>query len=309
MAKNNTIHSPIKFNIRYQAIFHSPNNNIIKVWLTQPLSSITQKIETFSISPRPQKCYLDTQCNKILYFEFEGIKDINIQMDIKVILWKNKVNLIKEKISLPAYSSRLFRQYTKNEKFLEQIPAVKVLAQKIINRDSYVLKKIQSVFNFVVKNFKYCYPIRQRGVKNLNLNKLRGDCAEYSSLFVAICRILKIPARNNTGFVIFPKQKKISEHGWASAYLKPYGWLDFDTQYASLEKNAKKYFAQKSDYRIVFTSGFNIPLKPAIPKGFRINYWNELGLPLTNESVQTLQPLVFASQKDIEFKDSIELVP
>ncbi|MBU4332236.1 transglutaminase-like domain-containing protein [Patescibacteria group bacterium] len=242
-----------------------------------------------------------------MYFEFKDQKNINIQMDIKATLWKNKINLTKEKFSLPLSSLKLFQQYTKNEKFLEQTPAVKDLTKNIIIKDGYILDTIQSVFNFIIKKFKYFYPVKQRGVKYLNLKRLKGDCGEYSSLFVAICRILKIPTRNNTGFVIFPKQKRIVKHGWASVYLKPFGWLDFDTQYASLEKNTKKYFGQRSDYRIVFTNGFNIPLKPVIPKSFQINHWNKLGLPLTNDSVQTLQPIVFASKKDVKFEDKIEL--
>lgn len=302
------IFSPRKFNIQYQCSFNSSDKNIIRVWLAQPLNSATQTIESFLISPKPQKHYKDTQGNKILYFEFKDQKKVNIQMNIVAALWKNKIDLMKKKISLSPPSSKLFQQYTKNEKILEQTLAVKKLTKKIINKNDYILNAIQSVFNFIIKNFQYRYPIKQRGVKFLNLKRLKGDCGEYSSLFVTMCRILKIPARNNTGFVIFPKQKKIVEHGWASVHLKPYGWLDFDTQYATLEKNKKNYFAQRNDYRIVFTNGFNIPLKPAIPKSFRINYWNKLGLPLTNNSVQTLQPIVFASKKDIKFKDRIKVI-
>jgi len=302
------IFSPRKFNIRYQADFNNPNKNNIRIWLAQPLNSITQKIESFSISPKPQRHYRDIQGNKILYFEFKNQKNINIKMDIKATLWKNKINLTEEKLSLPSVSTKLFKQYTKNEKFLEQTVAIKELTKEIIDKDDCILNKIQSIFNFIAKNFKYCHLVKQRGVKYLDLKQLSGDCGEYSSLFVAMCRILKIPARNNTGFVIFPKQKRIVEHGWASVYSKKIGWLDFDVQYTSLEKDTKKYFGQRSDYRIIFTNGFNIPLKPSIPKNFQINYWNDLGLPLTNNSVQILQPIVFASKKDIKFRGRIELI-
>jgi len=183
---------------------------------------------------------------------------------------------------------------------------IKAILDELLDSAKKEFKNLRE--NFIVKNFTYCYPVQQRGVKYLSLDNLIGDCGEYSSLFVTMCRILKIPARNNTGFVIFPKQKKINEHGWANIYLKPYGWLDFDTQYASLEKNASPYFGRRNDYRISFTNGFNIPLKPSIPKDFKINYWNEHGMPLTHTAAQTLQPIIFASQKEIEFKDSLELL-
>lgn len=302
------IYSPKEFNIRYQATLYAAGESSIRVWLSQPLNFATQKIESFSISPKPQKHYKDAQGNKVLYFEFKDSKKISIQMDITATLWKNNIDVFKEDLSFPSASTKLFRRYTKNEKFLEQIAAIKDLTRKVTSEDKCIVNAIQSVFNFIVRNFRYRYPITQRGMKYVDVKRPEGDCGEYSSLFVTMCRILKIPARNNTGFVIFPRQKKVIEHGWASLYLKRLGWLDFDTQYASLEKNTNKYFGKRSDYRIVFTNGFNIPLRPNIPKDFKTDYWNRCGLPLTKSSVQTLQPMIFASKEDVKFRDSIELL-
>ncbi|MFH0803696.1 MAG: transglutaminase-like domain-containing protein [Candidatus Tagabacteria bacterium] len=306
-------YNPQKFNIKYRAIINFLNaKNDTKMWVVKLSNSSYQKIERFSISQKPQNIYKDGQENKILYFEFKNQKKIDIKIDIKVMLWKNKINLKKRSISLIKLPSQLINKYTKSERFLEQIPEIKKLTLQITKNDKSALDKIQSIFNFVTQKFKYCYPVRQRGVKYLNLNNLKGDCGEYSGLFIVMCRILKIPARDNTGFVIFKKEKKIVEHGWASVYLKPYGWITIDPQYASLEKDLKtgikKYFGQNSDYRITFTNGFNIPLKPAIPRSFRLDYWNKIGLPLNNESVQTLQPIVFVSKKEVKFKDSIKLI-
>ena len=122
-----------------------------------------------------------------------------------------------------------------------------------------------------------------------------------------MCRILKIPARNNTGFVISPDFRKIVEHGWASIYLKPYGWLDFDTQYASTEKNKMKYFGQRKDYRITFVNGFNIPLKPLIPKNFKLNNRDDSNISIKNNSAQILQPLVFISNNNLSPKIKIRI--
>jgi len=286
-------YSPRKFNIEYKAKFTKiGKNNKIKAWISQPLTFGCQKIEKFSIHPRPQKIYTDRQGNKILHFLLKQEKEAEIRMNIKTTLWKNKIKIKKEKISLP--DIKLFNKYMKNERFLEQTPQIKKLTYEITKDNDFLLDRIKSIFNFTSKNFKYCYPVKKRGVKNLKLNDLKGDCGEYSSLFVTMCRILKIPARNNTGFVISPKHKKVAEHGWASIYLQPYGWIDFDAQYASTEKNgAKKYFGQRNDYRIVFTNGFNIPLKPSDLK--------------TNNPAQALQPLIFISKNNLVFKDEIEL--
>lgn len=298
-----------EFDIEYKANFVSLVNNDVRIWVAKPANSKLQKIKKFSILPVPQRIYRDNQGNKILYFNFKNQRKIEIKFNVKAILKQSKTELNRDRILVP---KNILKRYIKSERFLEQIPEIKKLTREITNNSKNNLDKIKLIFSFIAKNFKYCYPIKKRGVKNLNLKNLKGDCGEYSSLFVTMCRILGIPARNNTGFVIFPKYGKISEHGWASIYLKPYGWVDIDSQYASLEKNIeigiKKYFGQRTDYRITFINGFNIPLKPGVPKNFRVTYWKNLGLPMANNSVQILQPLVFASKSKVKFKDNIKLI-
>jgi len=299
-------YNPKKFNIEYIAKFESSTKeNQIKVWIAQPLSFGCQRIDSFSIFPKPKNLYKDTQGNKILYFCFKDFKNFEIKMNIKTTLWKKKINLKENNLSI---NNKLFDRYLKSEEFLKQTPEIKKITYEITKGDESDLDKIKSIFNFIVYNFKYCYPVENRGVEKLNLKNLKGDCGEYSSLFVTMCRILKIPAKNNTGFVISPTYNKIIEHGWASAYLKLCDWIDFDTQYASTEKNKmENYFGQRSDYRITFTNGFNIPLKPSIPKTFKLDFWNNTGLPLKNNSAQTLQPIIFASKNNLKFKNSIKI--
>jgi len=299
-------HSPKKFNIRYKAFFNSPSNNEIRAWIAQPLTFGCQKIESFSISPKPKNHYKDGQGNKILYFQFKNGGNIEIKIDFKATLWKDSFDMKKEIVLLN--KDKKLKRFLKNEEFLKQMSEIKNLMNKITKDNKSDLDKIKSIFNFIVQNFKYCYPVKQRGVEKLNLNNLKGDCGEYSSLFVTMCRMLNIPARNNTGFIISPTYKKIVEHGWASLYLKSYGWIDFDTQYASTEKGrSKKYFGQRNDYRIIFINGFNVSLKPSIPKNFNLNFWNNIGIPLKNNSAQTLQPIIFTYKNDLNFGDEIKI--
>ena len=300
-------HSPKDFQIKYEAVLKSSGKNSVRAWMAEPQNSSKQRVNSISIIPEPNSEYKDKKGNKILYFNIKDEDSIKIEMEIGVTLWKEKIDLKSENFRIPDKPSGIFANYTKSEKFLEQDRKLKDLTERIAGKGDDTYSKIRSVFDFTVENFQYRYPIRKRGVRNLNLDDLKGDCGEYSSLFVAMCRSMGIPAVNLTGFVIFPKEGSVVEHGWSSVYLEPKGWMDFDTQYASLENNKDKYFAQRDEYRVVFTEGFNIPLKPSIPEGFSTSYWKDAGLPVTGNSVQTLQPLVFASKYELEFKDSIEL--
>lgn len=62
----------------------------------------------------------------------------------------------------------------------------------------------------------------------------KGDCSEYSDLFVALCRAKGIPARVIEGFLITPTPDGDSpKHAWTEVYIDPGrgavpGWVPFD---------------------------------------------------------------------------------
>ncbi len=294
---------------QYEARLESDKKETeIKIWLAQPIDSFYQKINSFKINIKPDFIYQDQQGNKILYCKIKKSLKTTIKIDIHATLSKDDKDAA---CLLPAVKKiRLEKKWLKSEKFLEQTKTLKEITLKLTAKDKDDWGKVRTIFDFVANSFHYQYPVKNRGVKNLDLTNLGGDCAEYSGLLVTMCRILNIPAKNQTGFVIDGKNKSAAEHGWASIYLKKYGWRDIAPQYASLEKNptlGKKYFLRRCDYRLNFVDGFNLPLKPNIPAGFNKKFWLEQGLPLTNTQVQTLQPLIFVSDKPVKFTEKIKL--
>ncbi len=61
----------------------------------------------------------------------------------------------------------------------------------------------------------------------------RGTCDEYTSLFVAMCRALGIPARYISGIAYsnIPEIEGFGAHAWAEVYFPDYGWIPFDATY------------------------------------------------------------------------------
>lgn len=266
---------------------------LVKLWLAKPAILPYQKILNWESSAQPQKTYIDNQNNEILYFNFQNPKKTRLAVSALLELKRNYVD--KRRLS---YKEK--KIWIKPEKFLEQPTWLKKITKQIISANQKPLDKARRIFEFVYQNFTYQYPVNKRGVSNLKPHNLKGDCAEYAGLFVAMCRTAGIPAKNLTGFIIDTDKKRLLEHGWAAFYIDRYGWLQVDPQYASLERTdreAKKYFTILPDWRFIITQGFNIPLNPPIPKKISLKYWNKRGLPLTRKSVQTLQPLVFVDYK------------
>jgi len=295
-----------EFKILYKASFKSKSENEIMIWLAEPADSNYQKIENYSINLNQDSEYRVNE-NHIHFFRLSD-RNIELNVGIKAVLSKEIISA--EKLVFGKLPKEISTQYLSSEKYLEQTREIIDLTKKIIRDKKAPLEKIRAIFKYVIENFKYCYPVKKRGVENLDLKNLSGDCAEYSSLFVTMCRIAGIATRNVTGYVIFENKNQISEHGWAQVYTDR-GWLDADPQYASLEKNVEtgteKYLFNRTEYRIIFTNGFNISLKPSIPAGFDKSNMAKLGLPIDRKNVQVLQPLVFASKKPVNFENMIVL--
>lgn len=301
-----------KYKIKYTAVLKTSKPGI-KLWLAQPINRDYQKISNFSISLPIQSKYQDPYKNTVNYLNFPKNNEIKLEADFEVQNKFFKKNIDAQKTKLPLKKSLVFKNYTKNVKFLEQTPTMKKLAYLLSKNEKNPINIAQKIFSYTINNFQYQHPVKKRGVKNLRLNNLKGDCGEYSGFFATLCRINHIPTRINTGFVVFPENKAIKEHAWNSIYLKPYGWLDVDTQYGALEKNQeiafKKYFCKRGENRISFIINYNIPIRPRIPQDYKLNYWKECYLSISKNYVQILQPLIFATKHPVSlFKEKFKLI-
>lgn len=100
-----------------------------------------------------------------------------------------------------------------------------------------------------------------------------GDCGQIALTFMTLCRIKGVPARWESGWMIYPDGKNL--HDWTSIYLDPYGWVPVDPNFgleawktwSSLERDerellSKFYFGHLSPYRLVANDQFGEPHRP-----------------------------------------------
>ena len=94
-----------------------------------------------------------------------------------------------------------------------------------------------------------------------------GNCTDYHSYFMSLCRTMGVPARFHMGFLI-PDEKEDSKgevkgyHCWADYYKEGRGWFPVDISEA--DKDPSKidyYFGTVDKNRIEFTIGRDLNLK------------------------------------------------
>ena len=92
------------------------------------------------------------------------------------------------------------------------------------------LDMVKKIFKFVLRNMSYSgYNYNDKGALEA-LRTHRGDCSEYSDLFIALCRAKGLPARVAEGLT--SEYHVTPKHAWAEVFISGLGWIPFDPTFA-----------------------------------------------------------------------------
>jgi hypothetical protein len=92
-----------------------------------------------------------------------------------------------------------------------------------------------------------------------------GDCGQLSLLFITLCRYNGIPARWQSGFMLYPNGKNL--HDWAEIYFEGIGWIPVDSSFGlqAWGKNDDErlfFFGGQDAYHLTINNDFGRPLSP-----------------------------------------------
>ncbi|MEO0230800.1 MAG: transglutaminase-like domain-containing protein, partial [candidate division WOR-3 bacterium] len=116
--------------------------------------------------------------------------------------------------------------------------SLKIIAKDITKSGDTFIERIKNVYDFVTLKVRYSYVkpyIFYDNIPQFVAENLRGDCGFQALLFIALCRILGIPARWQSGWFITPFGA--SPHDWAVAYFGKYGWRPVDLSFGGKKKD------------------------------------------------------------------------
>lgn len=229
-----------------------------KLWLAWPHSKMVEDLNT----TRPPSKLTTIAEQEIAYFDLREGESVQLSYSVGKYVG-NRSSLTQE--------ARDF--YLRSTRLSPITDEMRVLAQEITAGSRTAHARAERLFYYLVDQFQYVYPPKSRGSQAFLLAR-KGDCGEYSFLYTALCRTLKIPCRTVVGSWAVGKMQA---HVWNEVYIEGTGWIPVDCSMGYIQKKKKwqflfsdirtlrwrKYFGSTEGQRIIFSYDAEIPLEPA----------------------------------------------
>ncbi len=232
-----TIHRQIHYSFTLQ----NKSDHLLKkagFWTYAPVKqTATQRTVKLDVS-HPYQLISDDLGNQILYFTFENLPPYAT----KIITIRADLDLSNTPNPLPV---RDINSFLRAGKYIESDdPEISRFAKKF--NDLKPVKIAENIFHWVADNIKYTGYLRDDRGALYALKNRKGDCTEFMSLFVALSRANKIPARGIGGYVTGKNTilKPFDYHNWAEFYDDGV-WRIVDPQNKVFMKDQSHYIAMR----------------------------------------------------------------
>ena len=294
------------------AIRTNESAEIVRLWIPYPMSNEYQEINDYSIEGNYDYSGIFRESkfgNIILYAEWNNPKkfpELNLSHNI-IRSEKIKKNFSITNDLLPVD----VEQYLLPSILGPTDGEVKEIADNVTKGNKTILEKSIAIYDYLIEygerdgNLTFC---GDGDVCKL-LKNLRGKCADFSSVFVALTRSVGVPSREIFGTRI-SKEGDITGayHCHAEFYLPEYGWIPVDPSDVAklmlnenLDLNDEKvkkvknyYFGIQSETYVDLSTGRDIILNPP-QDGDPLNYFMYPYSEINGE------PLDFVSQEYLKY--------
>ena len=274
----------------------------LKLWVPVPREWDSQKaVKIISVDPPPHAEYEDPEHgNRMLFWDFgKDSEKPSYRVDIKFRLESYDFHTEVDPDHIGPYdkTSKEYALYTRSTHTVSITPKIKELAQQAVGDETNPYLQAKRICEFVKKKVKLKILDfeRGRGIKCLldypvideetGAEYYEGSCSQYSALFIALCRAVRIPARMVGGFIgwrpwikaedlklYYKFETKLSPeglagaqhyisllaHGWAEFYVPNYGWIPVDPTYGR--------FGQQDNNTIILKKGRDVKIGPHAPE-------------------------------------------
>ena len=262
-----------RFHIRMKLVVGKgtvPPGETVRCWLPFPKQcSFQQNVELLSSTPEVSFTAPPTAAHRSVYLERESRAHTGTSFSIEYAY-----------TSIPRYSSidpdRVTRFVPDNlRNYMEEepphlvfLPEFEMLLKKVVGSETNPYYAAKRIYLWLSENMKYSYAREYSTIRNISkyaFNHRYGDCGQITLLFMVLCRMSGIPARWESGWMLYPDL--VNLHDWCTIYLDPYGWVPVDPNFGveamnswdTLKSSERKsirefYFGNMDPHRLIVNS-------------------------------------------------------
>jgi len=199
-----------------------------------PKDSFNQEVLEMKIKPDNELV------NDTITFEWEepSEDELSFGFDSRIKTY-NKIVEVRDKVSFPIKDlSDELEVYTKPSETIDSDDGEIIrLASRLVKGEDDLYEAVFKLAEWTKNNVEYNLSTLTADVSQKAswvLDNREGVCDEITSLFIALCRAVGIPAKFVSG-VAYTNSELFDEnwgnHGWSEVYFPGYGWVPFDVTY------------------------------------------------------------------------------
>lgn len=204
--------------------------------------------------------------NTALGCEIEVKAAVAADFGLTFCIGRRSVRLKLDQLENPT-ANLLPRERTRLKDYLELTsgtglddPALAEVAKSFASPSVDALQAARRIYERVLERMEYEKKLQFKGAGRAWQERV-GECCDYASLFVSLCRQADIPARGVAGFAWTNEQWE--HHVWAEFYLPRVGWVPCDPSFGDAGPGASEfYFAGLDDRRIALSRDFDLDFSP-----------------------------------------------
>jgi transglutaminase-like putative cysteine protease len=161
-----------------------------------------------------------------------------------------------------------FAPYLSDVKMIPIRGRISELARSIKLPEGEPLRAGRAVYDYLIDTMVYNYKAPGAGVGNavLACDSKTGDCTDYHSVFIGVCRWRGIPADHVFGLPILPEKSAGDiryAHCWARFWVDGVGWVPIDASRADkYPQDREYYFGTLGSTWITLAHGRDVVLEP-----------------------------------------------
>ena len=223
--------------------------DLTRLWVPLPFFRDYQYlVSDINFSGNCTNAYISNTKIPTLYAEYNKVKNPSLDIDFSIVTTERHTNFKAVKFNKNEKIPKEIQEYLKPTQHIQIDGIVKETALEILKdlKKADDLQKARALFDWTAKNMQRDESIIGCGVGDakaiLESKKLVGKCTDISSVFVALCRSVDIPAREVFGIRLgqsrfsnamgSAKDKVASitggQHCRAEVYIKGYGFIPCD---------------------------------------------------------------------------------